>query len=111
MLPRARDAARVRLRRRRLFGILGCDTMTLRGVLLLRTEEQPEPAKKKPKASSWVLPTKKTEAREKLQTGGVKAGQQPVKVPPQRVSVVACCLRVACAVLCAVSLLAAPRLP
>ena len=44
-----------------------------------RWEEQPEPAKKKPKASSWVLPTKKSEAREKLQTGGVKAGSAPVK--------------------------------
>jgi hypothetical protein len=51
-------------------------------VLCLRwlAEEQPEPAKKKPKTSSWVLPTKKTETREKLQTGGVKAGASPVKV-------------------------------
>ena len=43
-----------------------------------RWEEQPEPARKKPKTSSWVLPQKRAD-REKLQTGGVKAGQLPAK--------------------------------
>jgi len=51
--------------------------------LCWHAEEQPEPARKKPKASSWVLPTKKSDnQREKLQTGGVKAGAAPVKVFP-----------------------------
>ena len=64
---------------------------TCDGRVCMWAEEQPEPAKKKPKASSWVLPTKKSETREKLQTGGVKAGATPAKVRGG-VSVAAVCV-------------------